>query len=123
MIFGEGIDKRNPVMTGFALASAFGIMPSALAEPVKQTNAVIESEPQQSLEASDDSYAELARELQNPVANLISVPIQNNWDFGIGPTGAMRYLVNVQPVIPFSISSDSVANPFTTGKITNGMCL
>ncbi|HEU5071034.1 MAG TPA: hypothetical protein VFV96_11575 [Verrucomicrobiae bacterium] len=27
--------------------------------------------------------AELARKLQNPVAALISVPIQNNWDFGI----------------------------------------
>jgi len=28
--------------------------------------------------------AELAKKLQNPVADLISVPIQNNWDFGIG---------------------------------------
>lgn len=50
--------------------------------------------------------AELAKELQNPVAKLISVPIQNNWDFGIGPAEAMRYTVNVQPVIPFSISQD-----------------
>jgi hypothetical protein len=24
--------------------------------------------------------------LQNPVASLISVPFQNNWDFGIGST-------------------------------------
>ena len=50
---------------------------------------------------SSDDAAELAKKLQNPVANLISVPIQNNWDFGIGPEDAMRYLVNVQPVIPF----------------------
>jgi hypothetical protein len=50
--------------------------------------------------------AELAKKLQNPVANLISVPIQNNWDFGIGPEDAMRYTVNVQPVIPFSIGED-----------------
>ncbi|MDO9214471.1 MAG: hypothetical protein Q8Q54_00165 [Methylococcales bacterium] len=42
--------------------------------------------------------------LQNPVANLISVPFQNNWDFGIGPQKAMQYKVNVQPVLPFSIS-------------------
>lgn len=28
---------------------------------------------------------ELARELQNPVAALISVPIEDNWDFGAGP--------------------------------------
>jgi len=50
--------------------------------------------------------AELARKLQNPVANLISVPIQNNWDFGIGPADAMRYTANVQPVIPVSLSED-----------------
>lgn len=50
--------------------------------------------------------AELAKKLSNPVASLISVPIQNNWDFGIGPANAMRYTANVQPVIPFSISED-----------------
>src|SRR5271157_2868944 len=50
--------------------------------------------------------AELAKKLQNPVANLISVPIQNNWDFGIGPANAMKYTANVQPVIPLSISED-----------------
>ena len=47
---------------------------------------------------------ELAKKLSNPVASLISVPIQNNWDFGIGPANAMRYTANIQPVIPFSIS-------------------
>jgi hypothetical protein len=59
--------------------------------------------------APDDegsSQAELAKKLQNPVANLISVPIQNNWDFGIGPANAMQYTANIQPVIPFSISKD-----------------
>lgn len=53
-----------------------------------------------------DSQAELAKKLNNPVANLISVPIQNNWDFGIGPANAMKYTVNIQPVIPVSISED-----------------
>jgi len=48
--------------------------------------------------------AELAKKLQNPIASLISVPIQNNWDFGYGRENAMRYTANVQPVIPFSIS-------------------
>ena len=50
--------------------------------------------------------AELAKKLQNPVAALISVPIQNNWDFGIGPANAMKYTANIQPVIPISISKD-----------------
>jgi hypothetical protein len=50
--------------------------------------------------------AELAKKLQNPVADLISVPLQNNWDFGIGPADAMRYTVNIQPVIPVSLSKE-----------------
>jgi hypothetical protein len=58
--------------------------------------------------SNDDAakQADLAKKLQNPVADLISVPIQNNWDFGIGPANAMQYTANIQPVIPFSISED-----------------
>jgi len=58
-----------------------------------------------SVQAEDDS-AELAKKLQNPIANLISVPLQSNWDFGIGRADAMRYTLNVQPVIPFSLSKN-----------------
>jgi hypothetical protein len=48
---------------------------------------------------------ELAKQLSNPVANLISVPFQFNYDSGFGTTDADRFLLNVQPVIPFSIST------------------
>jgi hypothetical protein len=64
------------------------------------------AEPPDSGGAAKDQQAELAKKLQDPVADLISVPIQNNWDFGIGPAHAMKYTVNIQPVIPFSISKD-----------------
>ena len=41
------------------------------------------------------------RNLQNPVASLISVPIQNNWDCGHRPRrNAMKYTANIQPVVP-----------------------
>ena len=49
--------------------------------------------------AEDDD--EIVQKLQNPVASLISIPIQSNWDFGIGQTNAMRYTANVQPRDPF----------------------
>lgn len=49
---------------------------------------------------------ELAKELANPVASLISVPFQFNLDTGLGPKNAERLSLNIQPVIPLSISED-----------------
>jgi hypothetical protein len=43
---------------------------------------------------------------QNPVASLISVPIQENWNFNIGPANRVQNVLNIQPVIPLSVSKD-----------------
>ena len=51
---------------------------------------------------SDD----LAMKLQNPVAHLISVPIENNWEFSDSPTHPTDYYGNLKPVIPFRLGSD-----------------
>ena len=52
------------------------------------------------------SAQELADKLSNPVANMISVPIQNNLDYGIGPYNGSKYTINVQPVIPIKLSTN-----------------
>jgi hypothetical protein len=58
-------------------------------------------------EAPPDQAADLAKKLQNPVASLISFPLQSNFDFRIGPSDdGWRYTLNIQPVIPISIGSD-----------------
>lgn len=56
---------------------------------------------------AQDESAELAKKLQNPVASLISVPIQLNYDKDIGPDedGSM-WTLNIQPVYPFTLNED-----------------
>ena len=52
------------------------------------------------------SAQELADKLANPVASLISVPLQNNLTYGIGPYNGSKYQINIQPVIPFKLSEN-----------------
>jgi hypothetical protein len=50
---------------------------------------------------------ELAKKLANPVASLISVPFQLNYDREIGSADdGTRWTLNVQPVIPISLNED-----------------
>ncbi len=50
--------------------------------------------------------AELAKKLANPIASLISVPFQNNTDYGIGDLNGTRNVLNVQPVVPITLNEN-----------------
>jgi hypothetical protein len=73
---------------------------------------------------------ELARQTQNPIANLISVPLQGNWDMGIGDRDATGTLLNFQPVLPFEATPGMniilrvimplTSQPTPTGQRING---
>ena len=71
---------------------ALGAMALALAAPAR---------------AQDAQAAELAKKLSNPVASLISVPLQYNYDeYGGTNDGASASKLIIQPVIPFSLNND-----------------
>ena len=57
--------------------------------------------------AAGQSAEELAKATQNPVASLISVPFQGNWEMGLGDRDATSTLLNIQPVMPFGVTEDA----------------
>ncbi len=55
---------------------------------------------------SPDNAADLAKALTNPIASLVSLPLQSNFDFHLGPNrDGFRYTLNIQPVLPFKLNS------------------
>jgi hypothetical protein len=56
--------------------------------------------------AEQESTEELAKKTQNPVADLISVPFQSDFNFEVGPTKGTQYVLNIQPVIPIHLTAD-----------------
>jgi hypothetical protein len=49
---------------------------------------------------------DLAKSAQNPVADLVSLPFQNNTNFGVGPSDATQNILNIQPVVPIELNED-----------------
>jgi hypothetical protein len=61
-----------------------------------------ETEKEEAAAAEDhDAEAEkLAKAVQNPLANLITLPMQANFNDGVGATDERVFNLNIQPVIP-----------------------
>ena len=53
--------------------------------------------------AEEKTAADLAAAAQNPIANMISLPFQNNTYFGVTEGDEIANALNVQPVIPLNV--------------------
>jgi hypothetical protein len=56
--------------------------------------------------STPNEAGDLQKAVQNPVASLISVPVQNNSNFDIGPFDRTQNVLNIQPVIPVRASAN-----------------
>jgi hypothetical protein len=73
-------------------------------EPDRETPTQAKAEAQK--RDSKASAGDLAKAVQNPVASLISVPVQNSSNFGIGPYDRTQNMLNLQPVVPVRASEN-----------------
>ena len=55
---------------------------------------------------ASESATALAKKLQNPLGNLISIPFQNNTNFNVGRNKGTQDILNIQPVIPIHVNED-----------------
>ena len=55
---------------------------------------------------SQEGEPDAAKEAQNPLGNVISLPFQNNNDFGVGSFSKTNHVVNIQPIIPFLVGKN-----------------
>jgi hypothetical protein len=104
------LSLKLPLQDGKTADQSVLATPTRQAIPLPATRLTLDASTTAAADAAPseekDEQAELAKKLQNPVANLISVPFQYNADFNIGPQQASRSTLNIQPVIPVPISKD-----------------
>lgn len=53
---------------------------------------------------AEDKSTQLATKLSNPISDLVSVPLQFNWEQEVGPLELSRFILNIQPVMPFELN-------------------
>ena len=69
--------------------------------------------------AAQYNAEELSKAVANPLAAMISVPLQGNVDFGGGPAGdGASWLLKIQPVVPFALNDDLTLISRTIAPLT-----
>ncbi len=84
--------KQAAVITVAVVVAVFAGLPALAQEPPDE---------------GAGGQADLAQDLTNPVADLLTIPIQMNYDQNIGPADdGWKLQTNIQPVLPFDLSDD-----------------
>jgi hypothetical protein len=70
--------------------------PSAAPQPTASQPAPVD--------AAAAAEAKLEKDVQNPVSELITLPLQNNTNFEYGPYDRTQNVLDIQPVIPINLN-------------------
>lgn len=93
-------------------------VPAATAQGEPQSDPVIPRS--MGKDSDEEGAAELDKAAQNPIANLVSLPFQNNTLFGVGPQGESTLnVLNIQPVIPVPLSKNLLLVTRTIVRVIN----
>lgn len=101
------LTRARDVLLGAALLIAVNVAadPAAAQQAENAVQSVSAAKKSAPDEANDDQA--IAKKLSNPIASLVSVPFQFNYDEGFNRLGTGKRLnLNVQPVIPIELSSE-----------------
>jgi hypothetical protein len=100
--------ERSRYLTGILPLSAWLACSSVVAQesPSASGSQAQAAAPGEGAEQPASSTAALQKATQNPVADLISVPLQDNSNFGIGTSNRTQNVLNIQPVIPSHLTQD-----------------
>src|SRR5260370_16895784 len=71
----------------------------------QDTTASAPQKPTTTQSASEGTDTQLQKHVQNPVASLTLVPLQNNTNFDSGPFNPNHNVFNIQPLIPFQTNT------------------
>jgi hypothetical protein len=94
-----------PGLLSFGLALSASAQDTANAGlPPTATTATAAASAAQASSDVEESGADLAKKLNNPISDLVSVPFQFNWENGIGSPDRTRFILNIQPVMPFALN-------------------
>jgi hypothetical protein len=98
------------VLSPLAQTETISVPESTEKENTTETSETPETVPEEQAEnqeiETESNAKSLAEAAQNLIANLISVPFQNNTSFGVGPWDRTQNIMNFQPVIPFDLNQD-----------------